>query len=136
MRFASIPMRRAERGFSIIELAIVITVLLIIIAVIVPGYRNVVRKAKEDVLADDLRSMRKMIDQFTKDKEHAPHDLQDIVDAHYLHEIPEDPTTGEADWDVELEDESIAVDGDRGIIDVHSKNDEYDSSGTKRYSEW
>src|SRR4051812_4833551 len=107
----AIRKRSGERGFTLIELAIVITMLLIILAIIVPAYRHVVLKAKEDVLAEDLRTMRKVIDQYTSDKEKAPKSLDDLVDAHYMHEIPVDPMTGDADWDVELEDDPISKTG-------------------------
>ena len=128
--------RRADGGFTIIELSIVLTVLLIILAIIVPSYRYIVHRAKEDVLKDDLRTMRKMIDQYTADKEHAPHSLDDLVGAHYLREIPVDPMTSDAEWDVDLEDDSVAINGERGIKDVHSRSDDLDSSGAKRYSDW
>lgn len=126
-----------ERGFSIVELAIVITVLLIILAITVPGYRTVVRMAREDVLREDLRVMRKAIDRYTVDKERAPRTLEDLVSARYLPEIPEDPMTGSTEsWEVILEDEAIARDGERGIADVKSGSQDVDSSGRSRYSDW
>jgi general secretion pathway protein G len=124
------------RGFTIVELAIVLTVLMIILAIIVPSLNHIVLKAKEDVLRDNLRAMRKSIDQYSADKERAPASLEALVDAKYLHEIPEDPITGEVDWEVTLEDEPISLAGDRGIDDVHSASNEVDSSGSKRYSEY
>ena len=128
--------RLRERGFTIVELAIVILVMLIILAIIVPSFHHLMIKAREDVLAEDLNSMRRVIDQYTADKEKAPSSLDDLVEAHYLREVPVDPITHEADWDVELEDEAVALDGERGIIDVHSKSDQVDSSGARRYNEW
>jgi len=120
-----------------VELAIVITVLLIIIAITVPGYHAVVRLAKEDTLREDLRVMRKMIDQYTADKERAPKTLDDLVTERYLPELPEDPMTGSSEtWEVVLEDEAIARDGERGIADVKSGSNATDSSGNRRYSDW
>jgi general secretion pathway protein G len=134
---AQIRRTRRERGFSIVELAIVITVLLIIIAITVPGYHAVVRLAKEDTLREDLRVMRKMIDQYTADKERAPKTLDDLVTERYLPELPEDPMTGSSEtWEVVLEDEAIARDGERGIADVKSGSNATDSSGNRRYSDW
>jgi general secretion pathway protein G len=126
----------SDRGFTIIELAIVLTVLMIILAIIVPSMSIIVRRAKEDVLRDDLRTMRKMIDQFTADKERAPASLEELVEARYLHEIPADPITGEADWETILEEEPISASGERGIVDVRSRSDALDSSGAKHYNEY
>jgi general secretion pathway protein G len=125
-----------RRGFTIVELAIVLTVLMIILAIIVPSFTHIILKAKEDVMRDNLRTMRKAIDQYTADREQAPASLDDLVDAKYLHEIPEDPITGEVDWEVILEDDPISTSGDRGIEDVRSSSNDVDSSGTKRYSEY
>lgn len=129
---------RRDRGFTIVELAIVITVILIIMAIAVPGYQQVIRHAKEDTLREDLRVMRKMIDQYTADREKAPQSLDELVEARYLPEIPEDPMTGSADtWEVILEDiDAIALSGERGIVDVKSGSTETDSSGERAYSDW
>ena len=105
-----------QAGFSIVELAIVITILMIILAITVPGYRHVVLKAKEDTLREDLRVMRKMIDQYTADKQEAPQSLEDLVTARYLPEIPVDPMTESSEtWEVILEEESVSLSG-RSII--------------------
>ena len=129
--------RKTESGFSIVELAIVITVLLIILAITVPGYKAVLRMAHEDALATDLQAMRKAIDQYAADKERAPKTLEDLVTERYLPRIPEDPFTESADtWEVILEDEAIARDGERGIQDVKSGSQDVDSTGRRRYSDW
>jgi general secretion pathway protein G len=129
--------RDAERGFTIVEAAIVITVILIVLAITVPGYRYVILKSKEETLREDLRVMRKMIDQFAADKERAPASLEELVEARYLPEIPVDPLTGSADtWEVIMEEEPMSRAGERGISDVKSGSQEYDSSGERRYSDW
>lgn len=129
--------RLFERGFTLVELVIVMTVLLILLAIIVPGYTKIVRHAKEDTLREDLRVMRKMIDQYTVDKERAPQSLNELVDAGYLTEIPADPITGSKDtWEVIMEDDPIAINGQQGIKDVKSGSNEVDSSGARRYSDW
>jgi general secretion pathway protein G len=127
-----------EGGFTIVELAIVITVILIIMAIAVPGYQQVIRHAHEDTLREDLRVMRKMIDQYTADREKAPQALEDLVEMRYLPEIPVDPMTDSAEtWEVILEDvNAIALSGERGIIDVKSGSNDVDSSGERRYSDW
>jgi general secretion pathway protein G len=127
-----------ERGFTIVEVAIVLMVILIIVAISVPGYRIIVLHAKEDTLRDDLRTMRRMIDQYTADKEKAPQSLEDLVQAGYLPDIPVDPMTDSAEtWEVVLEDQDpTSIKGERGIRDVKSGSNEVDSSGQNRYSDW
>lgn len=127
-----------DGGFTVVELAIVLTIMLIIMAIAVPGYRQVIRHAHEDTLREDLRVMRKMIDQYAADREKAPQTLEDLVDTNYLPEVPVDPMTGTADtWEVILEDvDAIALSGERGIVDVKSGSNEVDSSGERRYSDW
>jgi general secretion pathway protein G len=130
--------RAASGGFSIIELAIVILVMMILLAIIVPGYRYVGLKSKEVTLKQDLQAMRKMIDQYTADKEKAPQSLEELVEAGYLPEIPVDPMTDSSEtWEVVLEDQDpTSIKGERGIRDVKSGSGEVDSSGQKRYSDW
>lgn len=135
MRIARRPGSRA--GFTLVELVIVLTILFIIMAIAVPGYRYLVLHANEQTLKDDLRTMRKMIDQYTVDKQKAPQSLQDLVDAKYISEVPVDPMTGTADtWEVILEEDPVSIKGDRGIVDVKSGSNEADSSGAQRYSDW
>jgi general secretion pathway protein G len=136
-QYDALRARRSEGGFTIIEMAIVITVILIVLAVTVPGYRQVVLRSQEETLREDLRVMRKMIDQFTADKERAPQSLQELVEARYLSEVPIDPMTGSADtWEVIMEEEdSVSLKGERGIGDVKSGSQAESSSGS-RYSDW
>jgi general secretion pathway protein G len=127
--------RRA--GFTIVELAIVLTIIFIICAIAVPGYRFILLHAREQTLRDDLRSMRKMIDQYSADKQKAPHSLDDLVAEKYLPNIPEDPMTGSAStWVTIDEEDPLSLKGDTGIVDVKSGSDEVDSTGEHRYSEW
>lgn len=137
MRRVTLRAVRPDGGFTIIEMAIVITVILIILAITIPGYRHVVLKAHEETLREDLRVMRKMIDQFTADKERAPQSLEELVEARYLPQVPVDPMTGSADtWEVIMEEEAVSLKGERGIADVKSGSQESDSTGAQRYSDW
>jgi general secretion pathway protein G len=124
-------------GFTLIELMIVISIILILVAIAVPMYQASVIRAKEAVLRQDLKTMRDQIDNYTMDKEKAPQSLQDLVDAGYLRKIPKDPFTGsEETWQVENSDTLISLDQtEPGISDVHSGSNLVGSDGTA-YSSW
>lgn len=126
-----------RRGFTLIELMIVISIILILVAIAVPMYQQSVIRAKEAVLRQDLKTMRDQIDNYTMDKEKAPQALQDLVDAGYLRKIPKDPFTGsEETWQVENSDTLISLDQtEPGISDVHSGSNLVGSDGTA-YSSW
>ena len=97
--------RSGRRGFTLIELIIVVAIIGILLAVAVPVYRVHLRHANEAVLKQDLYSMRNAIDQYTQDKSKAPQDLNDIVTAGYLRVLPKDPfTNSNSTWQVVQED--------------------------------
>lgn len=127
----------AKRGFTLIELMVVISIILILISTALPIYNQSIVRAKEAVLRQDLFAMRSVIDQYTLDKGKAPQSLQDLVQAGYLKEIPKDPFTDSNDsWSVEQEDVLLSVDQDEpGISDVHSGATGTGSDGTA-YSSW
>jgi len=124
-------------GFTLIELMIVISIILILVAIAVPAYQQSLLRAKESILRQDLKTMRDQIDNFTMDKEKAPQSLQDLIDAGYLRKIPKDPFTGsEETWQVENSDTLISLDQtEPGISDVHSGSNQIGSDGTA-YSSW
>src|SRR6266568_1870936 len=83
-----------SRGFTLLELMMVLAMLLIFAAFAVPGYQAALRRGREAVLRDDLYTMRKMIDEFTLDKQRAPSSPDELVEGHYLRGgIPTDPMT-------------------------------------------
>ena len=128
---------RSQRGFTLIEMIIVISIIAILVAIAVPIYTQHLRHAKEAVLKEDLYSIRSSIDQYTQDKNKAPQQLDDLVTAGYLHAIPKDPFTNSSDtWQVVNEDIVLALDQSQpGITDVHSGSDQISSEGTV-YNTW
>jgi general secretion pathway protein G len=129
--------RRKERGFTMIEMIIVISIILILTGIAVPIYNSHILHAREAVLKEDLYSMRNAIDQYTMDKAKAPQDLGEVVTAGYLHAIPKDPFTNATDtWQVVQEDTLLSIDQTApGISDVHSGSNLTGSDGTA-YSSW
>lgn len=130
--------RVRQAGFTLIEMLIVISVLLILISVAIPEYRRTVRQARESVLKQDLYDMRKLISQYTLDKQKAPQALEDLQQAGYL-KIPNDPITGQPDWQAEQCDDSTISSPDEqdtgGMCDVHSSSTQISTDGTA-YNTW
>ena len=127
---------RPTRGFTLIEMMIVISLMLILISVALPVYNRSVLRTRESVLKQDLFSLRNVIDQYKLDKQKAPQALDDLVTAGYFKKIPADPFTGQADWVVEQEDQDNAVDPQQpGINDIHSASQQTSTEGAP-YSEW
>ena len=128
--------RRKQRGFTLIELMIVMSIIVILLGIAIPNYRNSIIRARESVLKDDLFTMRQVIDQYTLDKQKAPQSLDDLVSSGYLKIIPKDPMTNTSEWTVQQEDSLMAVDQQEpGIVDVHSTSNTTSSEGTP-YSAW
>ena len=93
-----LPPAYSRRGFTLLELMIVISIIVILALIVLPQYRSTVQTTKEAVLRDDLHQMRKMIDQFTADKGRRPRSLSELVSEGYLDKIPEDPMTEREEW--------------------------------------
>jgi general secretion pathway protein G len=117
---------------------VVITLILILATFAMPMYHVAVVHAREAVLRDDLFTMRKLIDEFTIDKQRPPSSLDELVDAGYLRGgIPVDPFTGSNQtWKTDIEDVPISLDqASAGIVDVHSGAEDESLEGTP-YSSW
>jgi len=124
-----------SKGFTLLELMIVITIVIILAAIALPQYQKTVLHARETVLRDDLFKMRSLIDQFAADKGKLPQSLDELVSAGYLREIPVDPFTDNKDWTVTTGDDPNSTSGEQGVTDVHSAAPEVGSDG-KPYTEW
>ncbi len=129
--------RRKSAGFTLLELMIVISIIVILMAVAIPNYQRSIVHAREAVLMNDLNVLRSAIDQYTLDKQRAPQSLDDLVSGGYLKSIPQDPITRRTDcWVPVQEDSMMAIDQTQpGIVDVHSCNDQLASDGSA-YSSW
>ena len=133
------PARRAMRrlrGFTFVELMVVITIIVILISMAIPIYNRSIIRAKESVLANNLFTLRTVIDQYSYDKGKAPQALQDLVTEGYLQKLPVDPMTGNnQSWRTVMEDASQSVSqSEPGIFDVHSGSDKTGLDGVA-YSE-
>ncbi len=124
--------RTCRRGFTLIELMIVMAIIAILMSMAVPIYNRSITRARESVLRNNLFTMRTVIDEYTYDKQKAPQSLQDLVSEGYLRQIPTDPMTGTSDsWKTIMEDSLNAVNQtEPGIFDVKSGSDKMSSEGT------
>jgi general secretion pathway protein G len=122
-------------GFTLLELMIVISIIIILVSVALPQFQKTIMHARETVLKDDLHKMRELIDQYAADKGKLPQTLDDLVSAGYMRELPKDPITDNKDWVIATGDDPYSTQGGTGITDVHSASGDVSSEGTP-YSEW
>jgi general secretion pathway protein G len=131
--------RRAARpisGFTLMELMVVISMILILMSIALPIYSQSVLRARESVLRQDLFELRSLISQYTLDKQKAPQSLDDLIQGGYLKTLPKDPMTNESNWEVVQEDVLLSADQqDPGIDVVHSASSQTGTDGTA-YSTW
>jgi general secretion pathway protein G len=127
---------RHARGFTIIELMIVMTVVVVLAGMGLVQYRNSIRRAQEAALKENLFRLRDAMDQFYADKNKWPTDLSELVSEGYIREIPDDPFTKSKDsWRTETAEPDPNNPSSTGIDDVFSGSEETALDGTQ-YSEW
>src|SRR6267154_2198369 len=98
-------LKKFRRGFTLIELMIVMAIIAVLMSVALPIYNRSIIRAKESVLKNNLFTMRTVIDEYTYDKQKAPQTLNDLVNDGYLRAVPLDPITNSSQsWRLVMED--------------------------------
>jgi general secretion pathway protein G len=129
--------RHRPDGFSLLEMMMVVTVILIVASIATPIYQTCAVRAREAVLRDHLFTLRSLIDRFALDNGRAPARLEELVEKGYLGRLPTDPFTGSNQtWQEIREDAPVSpTQTSLGVQDVHSASSELSLEGTP-YSSW
>jgi general secretion pathway protein G len=121
--------KRGSPGFTLMEMAIVLAIIGVLAATVAPLVMAALTRAREATLQQDLKTMRKLIDDYYGDKGAFPPSLKALADQGYIRAIPPDPVNGNRpEW-------KTVLDKAGGISDVHSLSNERAANGTP-YSSW
>jgi general secretion pathway protein G len=128
---------RSDRGFTMIELMVVMFLISVLAAMGMAQYRNSVTYSRESVLKEDLFRMRDAIDQYFADKGQYPSTLDALVSDGYVRKIPDDPFThSSTSWQtIPAEPDPNNPTAEAGVYDVKSGSDATAIDGTK-YADW
>lgn len=125
------------RGFTLIEMVVVISLIIVLLSIALPMYNRSITRAKEAKLHQNLTTLNQVIEAYSLDKKKAPQSLEDVVQAGYLKFIPEDITGRNDTWVTDPEDPQNAWDPNQpGIGGVHSGSNDMSSDGSGAYSTW
>ena len=128
-----------KKGFTLVEIIIVLTLIGILVSIIAPVYRNSIIRAREAVLKENLFHIRDAISKYYYDKQKYPTALDDLVTEKYLSKVPMDPMVNTNEWELihfePVEEEDFDPEIAEGIIDVKSRSDKTALDGTP-YAEW
>lgn len=116
---ARLRLRLPRTGFTLIELMVVLAIIAMLAAIVSPRYFRSIDRARETSLRTSLRVMREAIDKFAGDMDRYPDSLDELVQKHYVKEIPTDPVTGRSDTWIVTPPPADSVSAD-GVADVHS----------------
>ena len=130
-------MRLRDRGFTMIELLVVMALIVILAGISVAIYGNSVTRSKEAVLRTDLFRMRDAIDQYYADKNKYPSDLSTLVSEKYIRAMPIDPFTNSTEtWQTVMSDPQPGnPSAEIGVFDVKSGSEATAIDGS-RYADW
>ena len=127
---------RQANGWTLVELTIVISLIVVLSTLALVGYRNAIARSREAVLKEDLFRMRNAIDQYYADKQEYPSTLETLVTEGYLRAVPADPFTNSSDtWRPILAELDPNDPLAQGVFDVKSSYEGFALDGTL-YSEW
>lgn len=124
-------LRSLRRGFTIIELLVVMAVLAILASLVVPRYMDKVDTARETVLKQDLQGLRTALDQFYRDQSRYPESLDELVSKRYIRAIPVDPITEQSSSWVPVPPKE----GGSGVFDIKSGSPRQSRDGSA-YASW
>jgi general secretion pathway protein G len=121
---------RTRRGFTLIELVVVLALVSILAAIVAPMVGSSITRARESALRENLYLLRKTIDDFYADKGHYPETLNQLVEQRYVRSIPDDPVSQSNAWAL-----TYSKGEPRGIADIHSMSEQASHDGSA-YASW